>query len=119
VLFRSGRRLCVLVLPAPVEALAFADLLTELLRAPGVVAIEPGRVPFATEGRPARLQAKRLLRRLPGRPAVVVAFDPRQRPLASAMADRITDAELWDGLGADAGTVRGRLAQRGVDVSRS
>ena len=118
-LFKSGRRLCVLVLPAPLEELVFADLLRELLRASGVVAIEPGRIQFAPGGRPAKLQAKRLLRRLPGRPAVVVAFDPKQRPLASAMTERITDAELWDGLAAEPGTVFGRLAERGVDVSRS
>ena len=111
--------LCVLVLPAPLEELAYADLLREVLRARGVVAIEPGRIPFAPGGRPAKAQARRLMRRLPGRPAVVVAFDPAQRGLATAMVERVADAQLWEGLGEEASAVLSRLARHGVDVSPS
>jgi hypothetical protein len=111
--------LCVLVLPAPLDELADADLLREVLRARGVVAIEPGRLPYAPGGRPAKAQARRLLRRLPGRPAVVVAFDPAQRGVATAMVERVTGARLWGGLGEEASAVLGRLARHGVDVSPS
>jgi hypothetical protein len=68
------------------------------------VAIEPGRVPYGAFGRVpertakrmARGQAKRLVSRLPGSPAVVIIFHPLQFPLAAEIVRR-TGAELWYG----------------------
>ena len=105
--------IAVLLLPAPVEELDQREGLTELLRAPGVVALEPGRLPPA-KGRRARGQARRLLRRLPGRPAAVVVFGDREEPLARALADRVLDCELI----ATRETVglRARFAAKGIDA---
>jgi hypothetical protein len=96
--------IAVLLLPRTLERFILREQAQDLLRAPGVVAVEPGRIPYGAVGRmPARSaarmargQAKRLLKRLPGTPAAVVIFHPLQWPLASALADR-SGAEVWYG----------------------
>lgn len=82
--------ICVLLLDGALEQTAFARRAEDLLRAPGVIAVEPGR-------RPARLLAgriaQRLAKRLPGTPRLVLAFHGAHRPLAAALAAR-SEAEL-------------------------
>ena len=95
----------------------------ELLRAPGVVALEPGPVaPDSLAHMPARLvarhargQARRLVRRLPGRPVAIVLLDPHQRPLAEALRQRADPCALLDDVG-DLGDLRARLRALGVDA---
>ena len=77
------------------------EVADDLLRAPQVHAVEPGRVPYGSAGRlPAPLSrvaaaiwARRL--RLPGEPRVAVIFHPFQYPLAEALLARYPDCELW------------------------
>ena len=96
--------IAVLLLPRTLEEFILREQAQDLLRAPGVVAIEPGRIPYGAVGRmPARAasrmargQAKRLAKRLPGKPAALVIFHPLQFPLASELAQR-TGAEVWYG----------------------
>jgi hypothetical protein len=71
------------------------DEVEALLRWPGVVAIEPGRLPPLRGGRAVRAQAKRLCKRLPGRPAVIVVFADAQLPLAEEIARRTPGSEVW------------------------
>jgi hypothetical protein len=100
----STSPLVVLLLPRSLEGFILREQAEDLLAAPGVVAVEPGRVPYGAFGRVprrtatriARGQARRLLSRMPGRPAAVVIFHPLQWPLASELLRR-TGAELWYG----------------------
>jgi hypothetical protein len=100
----SRAPIAVLLLPRALEGFILREQAQDLLRAPGVVAVEPGRIPYGTFGRVpegaaarmARGQARRLLRRLPGRPAAFVIFHPLQWPLAQELIRR-TGAELWYG----------------------
>ncbi|WP_028057411.1 glycosyltransferase family protein [Candidatus Solirubrobacter pratensis] len=93
--------LCVLLLPRELEEFILRDQAEDLLTAPGVVAIEPARVPYGAYLRlPAAVadglaatQARRL--KLPGRPAAIVIFHPLQYPLARALISEHPDAELW------------------------
>ena len=97
--------LAVLLLPRPLETFILREQAEDLLRAPGVVAVDPARVPYGAVGRlPAGLsesvaavQARRLLRALPGPPRAVVIFHPFQLPLAEAVLARAPDGELWYG----------------------
>jgi len=100
--------LCVLLLPRPRERFILRDQAEDLLRARGVVAVDPARVPYGAYGRLPELlgqglavrQARRLvrsLRRHRGEPRVIVIFHPLQEPLARAMAAEAPDAELWYG----------------------
>src|SRR4051794_32288712 len=93
--------LCVLLLPRALERFILRDQAEDLLTAPGVVAIEPARVPYGAylrlpgpvaDGLGAT-QARRL--KLPGRPAAVVIFHPLQYPLARALISENPDCELW------------------------
>jgi hypothetical protein len=98
------RPIAVLLLPRTLEQFILREQAEDLLTAPGVVAVEPGRVPYGAFGRVpertatrmARGQARRLVGRLPGKPAVVVIFHPLQYPLAAEIVRR-TGAELWYG----------------------
>ena len=94
--------LCLLLLPRTLEHFILRDQAEDLLRADGVVAREPGRIPYGAWARvPERVgtalasrQAATLLDGLDGVPKVVVIFHPLQLPVAEAIMDR-TGAELW------------------------
>ena len=109
--------IAVLLLPARLEELAERKTAGELLRGPGVVAVEPGRLPFAQTPRAARGQAKRLLRRLPGRPVAVVVFGERQWALARELTARVQGSEALDAAAIEPGTLRARLTALGVALS--
>ena len=90
-------QLAVLLLPAAVEQTEDRRAEIEaVLRWPRVVAIEPGRLPALDHKRFLRGQGRRLMSRLPGRPAVVVIFGDVQRPLALELQRRTELGELWD-----------------------
>lgn len=94
--------LCLLLLPRTLGGFILRDQAEDLLRAPGVVASEPGRVPYGVFARLPEPAARRLagrlatrvLRGLAGTPRVVVIFHPLQLPVAEALLDR-TGGELW------------------------
>src|SRR5262245_36043198 len=96
-----GPPLLVLLLPASLEGFALRERTEELLAAPGAVAVEPARVSYKALGSlpaavvfsVAKRQAKRM--KLPGAPAAIAVFDTLQIPLAIALAERHSDAELW------------------------
>jgi hypothetical protein len=93
--------ICVLLLPRQLESFILRDQAQDLLAAPGVVAVEPARVPYGAYLRlPASVadglaatQARRL--RLPGVPRAIVIFHPLQYPLARGLIAQHPDAELW------------------------
>ena len=93
--------IAVLLLPRELEAFILRDQAEDLLTAPGVVAVEPARVPYGAYLRlPASVadglaatQARRL--RLPGVPRAIVIFHPLQYPLARGLIAQHRDAELW------------------------
>src|SRR3954453_18986399 len=95
--------LALLLLPRTLEEFILRDQAEDLLRAPGVVAIEAPRVRYGVLGRlpdwlgaaGALRQGKRL--KPPGCPRGVVIFPPFQYPLARALLDRYQGAELWYG----------------------
>jgi hypothetical protein len=97
------RNLCVLLLPARLEASPVRERAAELLAAPGTVAVEPAAIGYGTTSRlPALLrariaagQARRMA--LPGHPRAIVAFDVAQYPLARALLAEHPEAELWYG----------------------
>lgn len=101
------RPLCVLLLPERLEAFELRERAEDLLTAPGVVAVDPPRLSYATARRLggafadalAGVQARRM--RLPGFPRALVVFDALQYPLARALTALSPDAELWYGPPAD------------------
>ena len=94
-----------LLLPRPLEGFILADQARDLLRADGVVAADPPRVPYGAvarlapplRDRLARGSAKRLLRALDGDLRAVAIFHPVQWPLANALLRLRPEAELWYG----------------------
>jgi hypothetical protein len=94
-----------LLLPRPLEGFILADQARDLLRADGVVAADPPRVPYGAvarlpeplRDRLARGTAKRLLRSLRGDLRAVAIFHPVQWPLARALLVARPGAELWYG----------------------
>ena len=114
--------LAVLLLPRDLDP-ETDHAVTELLRAPGVIALEPGPVapdslahmPERLVARHARGQARRLVKRLPGTPVAVVLLDSHQRPLAEALRARVDRCELLEDA-SDLGAVRERLRALGVRV---
>jgi glycosyltransferase involved in cell wall biosynthesis len=94
-----------LLLPRPLEGFILADQARDLLRADGVVAADPPRVPYGAVARlPGPLRerlangtAKRLLRTLRGDLRAVAIFHPVQWPLARALLAARPQAELWYG----------------------
>jgi hypothetical protein len=102
------RPLALLLLPRELDSFILRDQAEDLLRADGVVAVDPPRVPY---GAMARLPhaiadtlaggvAKRLikaLRRNGDRPKAIVIFHPVQVLLARAILERVPDCELWYG----------------------
>jgi hypothetical protein len=102
------RPLCLLLLPRPLEGFILRDQAEDLLRAEGVVAVDPPRIPYGALARAPHVVAdalaggvaKRLvraLRRNGDRPKVIVIFHPVQVLLARAILDRVPDCELWYG----------------------
>jgi hypothetical protein len=92
--------LLVLLLPRRLERFELERRARELLRAPGVVAVDPsrlspGRMPSTVAAGLAVGQAKRM--RLPGSVAAVAIFHPLQFYLAGALLARHHGAELWYG----------------------
>ena len=92
--------LLVLLLPRRLEQFHLEQPVRELLRAPGVVAVDPSRLPLArmvptVAARAAIGQARRM--KLPGTPAAVAIFHPFQIFLAGALLARHPRAELWYG----------------------
>jgi hypothetical protein len=92
--------LLVLLLPRRLEAFHLEQPVRELLRSPGVVAVDPSRLPLArmaptVAARAAMGQAKRM--KLPGTPAAVAILHPFQFFLAGALLARHPGAELWYG----------------------
>lgn len=91
----------VLLLPRRLESFLLRDQAEDLLTAPGVLAVEPARIPYGAYLRMpvsvadglAAAQARRL--KLPGVPRVIVIFHPLQYPLARGMIAQHPDAELW------------------------
>jgi len=102
-LLGHDRPLCVLLLPAALEAFELRERAEDLLTAPGVAAVDPPRLSYAAAARLgesfadglAVVQARRL--RLPGFPRALAVFDPFQYPLARALMGLHPDAELWYG----------------------
>jgi glycosyltransferase involved in cell wall biosynthesis len=96
--------IALLLVPRRVEGFILHDQGQDLLRSPGVVAVEAPRVPHGMVGRlpgPAagavsRLQARRL--RVAGEPAAAMMFHPFQLPFADALLRRWPTCELWYGL---------------------
>lgn len=97
----SDQPIAVLLLPRALDRFILRDQAQDLLKAPGVVAVEPARVPVSGFARlPDALgaglaagQARRM--RLPGVPRVVVIFHPLQYPLAVGLLARYPECELW------------------------
>lgn len=95
--------LLVLLLPRTLEEFILRDQADDLLRSPGVVVVEPGRVRYGALGRLpvglrdglAAMQARRM--RLPGTPRAIAIFHPFQLPLAAALQQRYPGCELWYG----------------------
>jgi glycosyltransferase involved in cell wall biosynthesis len=93
--------IAVLLLPRELESFILRDQAEDLLTGPGVVAVEPARVPYGAYLRlPAPIadglaatQARRL--NLPGVPRAIVIFHPLQYPLARGLIALHPDAELW------------------------
>jgi hypothetical protein len=110
----QDRPLCVLLLPAPLEAFELRERAEDLLAAPGVAAVDPPRLSYAAAARLgesfadglAVVQARRM--RLPGHPRALVLFAPLQYPLARALTGAHPDAELWYGPVAEPATERER-----------
>jgi hypothetical protein len=98
---RDTRPLGVLLLPQALERCALRVQAEDLLRAPGVLAIEPARISYESYLRlplgfgdgMAAIQAKRL--RLPGAPHFILIFGALQYPLARALISEHPACELW------------------------
>jgi len=96
--------IALLMVPRTVESFILYDQGQDLLRSPGVVAIEAPRVPYGVLGRLpdalssglAAAQARRL--KLPGDPVAAMIFHPFQLPFARAVLARWKGCELWYGL---------------------
>jgi hypothetical protein len=102
------RPLCLLLLPRPLDSFILRDQASDLLRAEGVVAVEPPRIPYGATARVPHVigevlasgTSKRLVKALArngDRPKVVVIFHPVQLLLARALLARVPECELWYG----------------------
>jgi len=91
----ATRPLLLLLLPETLERFAQRERVEELLAAPGVLAVDPPRVPVSPglARVVARRQAKRM--RLPGYPRALAVFAAGELPLAAALIERHPEAELW------------------------
>jgi hypothetical protein len=102
------RPLCLLLLPRPLDGFILRDQAQDLLRAEGVVAVDPPKIPYGALARIPHVLgeamaggvAKRLirtLRRNGDRPKAIVIFHPVQILLAREILARVPDCELWYG----------------------
>jgi hypothetical protein len=98
--------ICVLLLPSPLERFILRDQAEDLLRADGVIAVDPPRMPYGAFARVplaigdgiAARQARRLLRTLRrrvGEPRVVVIYHALQYQLGRAVTAQAPGCELW------------------------
>ncbi len=102
-LLGQDRPLCLLLLPAPLEAFELRERAEDLLTAPGVAAVDPPRLSYTAAARLGEgfadglsmVQARRMP--LPGIPRALIVFDALQYPLARALTAIHPDAELWYG----------------------
>ena len=105
-LAEKGQPICVLLLARELEQFILREQAEDLLRSPGVVAVDPPRVPYGAVMRLPRSiasvlaaqQAKRLIKTLRanrGEPRAVVIFHPLQLPLAKAIVDACPGCEIW------------------------
>jgi hypothetical protein len=102
----ADRPICVLLLPSPLERFILRDQAEDLLRAVGVIAVDPPRMPYGAflrmptavgDGIAAR-QGRRLVRTLgrrAGVPRVVVIFHALQYQLGRAIVSAAPGCELW------------------------
>lgn len=103
--------LCLLLLPGTLEESFFASRAEDLRRSPGVAVVEPARIGARRAGdRVAATQARRLGKKLPGVPRVVVVLHPLQYRLARGLIARHAGCELWYAPG-DVTFPDGRLAE--------
>jgi hypothetical protein len=86
--------LCLLLLDGVLEDVVFGRRAEDLNRAPGVVVVEPGRRPPPSLLAPR--VAKRLAKRLPGVPRVILLVGDTQRSLALALHGEHEGSELWE-----------------------
>jgi hypothetical protein len=97
----EARPLGIMLLPRRLEDFALQSQAADLMRAPGIVAVEPARVSYDAYLRMptgvgdgiASVQARRLA--LPGTPRLVIIFGPLQYPLARALISIHPGCELW------------------------
>jgi len=75
------------------EQVPFARRAEDLRRAPAVLAVEPAK--RTPSGMLLDRVARRLTKRLPGVPRVLMLIGPEQYPLARALLARNPGAELW------------------------
>jgi len=92
--------LLVLLLPERLERFHLEQPVRGLLRAQGVVAVDPSRLPLGRmaptmAARAAMGQARRM--KLPGTPRAVAILHPLQMYLAGALLARHPGSELWYG----------------------
>jgi hypothetical protein len=96
-----ARPLGVILLPRRLEDFELHSQAADLMRAPGIVAVEPARVSYEAYLRMptgvgdgiAAIQARRLP--LAGAPRLVIIFSPLQYPLARALIALHPGCELW------------------------
>lgn len=97
----DARPLGIMLLPRRLEDFALESQAADLMRAPGIVTVEPARVSYEAYLRMptgvgdgiASIQARRLP--LPGTPRLVIIFGPLQYPLARALIAIHAGCELW------------------------
>jgi len=100
----ADRPIALLLVPRTVERFILYDQGQDLLRAPGVVAVEAPKIPYGALGRLPRwlgdalgsAQAARL--KVPGQPVTAMMFHPFQWPFARAVLARWPECRLWYGL---------------------
>jgi len=107
--------LLLLLLPERLERFHLEAEVRELLRAPGVVVVDPSRMPLrrfppTVAAGLAVGQARRM--RLPGTPAAIAILHPLQFYLAGALLRRHPGGELWYGR-----TVEDELAHPELDAA--
>ena len=103
----ADRPICVLLLPTPLESFILRDQADDLLRAEGVIAVDPPRMPYGAfmrmplaigdgvAARQARRLVRTLRRKVRGEPRVVVIFHALQYQLGRAMVAAVPGCELW------------------------